>query len=41
MHILHISKKEEGNYSCFLNGEKIQEFQITVVSKSKLLNQGK
>nr|XP_049697155.1 uncharacterized protein LOC110371767 [Helicoverpa armigera] len=39
LHILHIRKNEEGNYSCTVNGKKIQEFEVRVVSKSKLLNQ--
>uniref|UniRef100_A0A2H1V510 SFRICE_013418 n=1 Tax=Spodoptera frugiperda TaxID=7108 RepID=A0A2H1V510_SPOFR len=40
LHILHITKKEEGNYSCQSDDKKVQEFEIKVVSKSKLLNQG-
>ncbi|CAH0628758.1 unnamed protein product [Chrysodeixis includens] len=40
LHILHISKKEEGNYSCLLNGKTVQEFEVKVLSKAKLLNQG-
>ncbi|KAH9641924.1 hypothetical protein HF086_011674, partial [Spodoptera exigua] len=39
LHILHITKKEEGNYSCQTDDKKVQEFEIKVVSKSKLLNQ--
>ncbi|XP_022829284.1 uncharacterized protein LOC111358397 [Spodoptera litura] len=39
LHILHITKKEEGNYSCQSDDKKVQEFEIKVVSKSKLLNQ--
>lgn len=40
LHILHISKKEEGNYSCLLNGKTVQEFEVKVLSKATLLNQG-
>lgn len=40
LYILHATKKEEAVYSCTVDGEKIQKFDIRVVSKSKLLNQG-
>lgn len=40
LHILHISKNEEGNYTCSINGRKVKQFELKVVSKSKLLNQG-
>lgn len=40
LHILRISKNEEGNYTCSINGKNVKQFEVKVVSKSKLLNQG-
>ncbi|XP_075972103.1 uncharacterized protein LOC142973955 isoform X2 [Anticarsia gemmatalis] len=39
LHILHITKNEEGNYTCSMNGKQIKQIEVRVVSKSKLLNQ--
>ncbi|KAJ8727090.1 hypothetical protein PYW08_015487 [Mythimna loreyi] len=39
LHISHIRKNEEGNYSCLTNGKTVQVFEVIIVSKSKLLNQ--
>lgn len=41
LYILHASKKEEGTYSCTVNGIKTREYFVTVVSMAKILNQGK
>ncbi|XP_038213265.1 uncharacterized protein LOC119833350 [Zerene cesonia] len=39
LYILHASKREEGTYVCFIDGERKQSYKIKVVSMSRLLNQ--
>lgn len=41
LYILHATKNEEGAYSCTVDGKKMQIFNVQVVAKSKLLNDGK
>ncbi|CAB3236004.1 unnamed protein product [Arctia plantaginis] len=31
LHILHISKNEEGNYTCSINGKKVKQFEVKEV----------
>lgn len=40
LYILHATKKEEAIYTCKVDGIKMQKFNIRIVSKSRLLNQG-
>lgn len=40
LYILHATKNEESVYYCKVDGVKIQKFDIRIVAKSKVLNQG-
>lgn len=41
LYILYATKNEEGVYTCFADDKKMQNYTIKIVSKSKLLNDGK
>lgn len=41
LYILHATKNEEGVYTCFVDNKKVQYYTLRIVSKSKLLNDGK
>lgn len=41
LYLIGVSKYEEGNYTCYVNDIKMMQLKINVVSKSRLLTQGK
>lgn len=38
--ILNASKYEEGIYKCTIGGENLQVYEVKIISKSNLINQG-
>lgn len=41
LYLIDVSNDEEGNYTCYANDVKMMQVRIRVVSKSRLLTQGK
>lgn len=41
LYLTAVMRSEEGNYTCEVDGIRMQQVRVFVVSKSKLLTQGK